>query len=101
MKNTQNDKKMQIHSRILVVGIDIGKDTHYARAFDFRGIEVGRLLKFKSKRKRKRKHEHTFHLLCIDEKMDSSSTWRSWFLWPEKQSKSYGRGVSKRSNLAA
>lgn len=46
MKNTQNRKKLQIHSQALVIGIDIGKDTHYARAFDFRGIELGKLLKF-------------------------------------------------------
>lgn len=39
---------MQVHSKILVVETDIGKDTHYARAFDFLGIEIGKLLKFKS-----------------------------------------------------
>jgi len=30
----------------LVVGIDIGKETHYARAFDYRGIELAKLLRF-------------------------------------------------------
>lgn len=29
-----------------MVGIDIGKETHYARAFDYRGIELAKLLKF-------------------------------------------------------
>jgi transposase len=37
---------MQIHSKMLVVGIDIGKSKHFARAFDYRGIELGKLLKF-------------------------------------------------------
>lgn len=46
MKNTQNDKISQIKFTTLVVGIDIAKETHYARAFDFRGIELAKLLKF-------------------------------------------------------
>ena len=46
MKNTQNEKISQIKIETLVVGIDIGKETHYARAFDYRGIELARLLKF-------------------------------------------------------
>lgn len=46
MKSTQNEKILQIKFETLVVGIDIGKDTHYARAFDCRGIELSKLLKF-------------------------------------------------------
>ncbi|ABI69048.1 IS110 family transposase [Syntrophomonas wolfei] len=46
MKNTQNQKISQIKFETLVVGIDIGKETHYARAFDYRGMELARLLKF-------------------------------------------------------
>ncbi len=46
MKGTQNEKISQIKFETLVVGIDIGKETHYARAFDYRGIELARLLKF-------------------------------------------------------
>ena len=46
MKNTQNEKILQIKNETLVVGIDIGKDTHYARAFDNRGIELAKLLRF-------------------------------------------------------
>jgi transposase len=30
----------------LVVGIDVAKETHYARAFDNRGIELSKLLRF-------------------------------------------------------
>jgi transposase len=40
MKRTQNEKILQIKNETLVVGIDIGKETHYARAFDYRGIEL-------------------------------------------------------------
>lgn len=46
MKRTQNEKILQIKSETLVVGIDIGKETHYARAFDFRGIELAKILRF-------------------------------------------------------
>ena len=46
MKRTQNEKILQIKSETLVVGIDVGKDTHYARAFDFRGMELAKLLRF-------------------------------------------------------
>jgi transposase len=46
MKSTQNEKISQIKFETLVVGIDIGKETHYARAFDYRGIELARLLRF-------------------------------------------------------
>lgn len=46
MKRTQNEKILQIKNETLVVGIDIGKETHYARAFDYRGIELAKLLRF-------------------------------------------------------
>jgi len=46
MKNTQNEKISQIKFSTLVVGIDVAKETHYARAFDFRGIELSKLLRF-------------------------------------------------------
>ncbi|OPX83662.1 MAG: hypothetical protein A4E53_04497 [Pelotomaculum sp. PtaB.Bin104] len=46
MKRTQNEKISQIKIETLIVGIDIGKETHYARAFDYRGIEMSKLLIF-------------------------------------------------------
>lgn len=46
MKRTQNEKILQIKNDTLVVGVDIAKKVHYARAFDNRGIELGKLLKF-------------------------------------------------------
>lgn len=36
MKRTQNEKLLQIKFETLIVGIDVGKEIHYARAFDFR-----------------------------------------------------------------
>ena len=46
MKFTQNERILQIKNETLVVGIDIGKESHYARAFDHRGIEKAKLLRF-------------------------------------------------------
>jgi transposase len=46
MKLTQNEKILQINNETVVIGIDIGKETHYARAFDNRGIELAKLLRF-------------------------------------------------------
>lgn len=46
MNITQNQKISQITEDTLVVGVDIGSTTHYARAFNWRGIEVGKVYKF-------------------------------------------------------
>lgn len=46
MKYTQNAKIMQITEKTLIIGVDIASEVHYARAFDFRGIEHGRILRF-------------------------------------------------------
>jgi transposase len=46
MKYTQNLKIMQITPETLVVGVDIAKETHYARVFDYRGIELGKVFRF-------------------------------------------------------
>lgn len=42
MNYTQNRKIMQVTEMTLVVGVDIGSQYHYARAFDWRGIEITR-----------------------------------------------------------
>ncbi len=46
MKYTQNEKILQVTEETLIIGVDIASEIHYARAFDHRGVEVGRLLKF-------------------------------------------------------
>ena len=39
MNYTQNEKILQVGEGNLIVGIDVGSNKHYARAFDWRGIE--------------------------------------------------------------
>ena len=41
-----NDKINQVEETSLVIGIDIGSTTHYARAFDWRKIELAKVFKF-------------------------------------------------------
>lgn len=40
--NTQNAKIEAITEKTLVLGIDVGSETHYTRAFDYRGIEYSK-----------------------------------------------------------
>ena len=46
MNFTQNEKLNQVTAETLVIGVDIGSETHYARAFDWRGIELGKVYRF-------------------------------------------------------
>lgn len=41
-KNKQNQRIQRITESTLIVGADIAKKTHVARAIDFRGIELGK-----------------------------------------------------------
>ncbi len=50
MNYKQNQKINQVKESTLVVGIDIGSTTQYARAFDWRGIELGKVFKFNNSR---------------------------------------------------
>lgn len=40
--NTQNAKIVSITEKALIVGIDVGSETHYARAFDWRNYEYSK-----------------------------------------------------------
>ena len=42
MYYTQNERIKQVGKKNLIVGIDIGSEKHYARAFDWRGIELSK-----------------------------------------------------------
>jgi len=50
MKNKINAKIEEITINTLIVGVDIAKETHYARFVDYRGIEVGKTVSFRSDR---------------------------------------------------
>lgn len=46
MKYNQNERILQITEKTLIVEIDVGSEKHYARAFNYRGVEYGKLLIF-------------------------------------------------------
>ncbi len=46
MNFKQNSKINQVKENTIVIGIDIASETHYARAFDWRGIELSKVFKF-------------------------------------------------------
>ena len=62
MNCKQNERINQVKESTLVVGIDIGSTTHYARAFDWRGIELGKVFRFSNSR----------------EGFDSFRNWMQW-----------------------
>ena len=48
MSLTQNEKIRQVTERTMVVGVDIASEVHWARAFDWRGIELGKVISFEN-----------------------------------------------------
>jgi len=48
MNSTQNQKITQITFATLIVGVDIAKFKHVARAQDFRGVEYGKPITFEN-----------------------------------------------------
>jgi transposase len=48
MKYKQNFRIMQITDKTLVIGVDISKKVHYARTFDWRGVELDKTINFKA-----------------------------------------------------
>jgi len=50
LKYTQNEKILQVTEKTLVVGVDIAKERHVGRAFDFRGVELGKRIEFENRK---------------------------------------------------
>ena len=73
MNYTQNHKISQITTSTLIIGIDVAKDKHVARAQDDRGIEFGKRLIFENRfhgfqtlldwMERQRKQNHKDHVI--------------------------------------
>ncbi len=50
MHSTQNERINQITFSTLIIGVDIAKFKHVARAQDFRGVEFGKPITFENNR---------------------------------------------------
>ena len=48
MNLTQDAKICQVTEQTIIIGVDIASETHYARAFDWRGIELGTVYIFEN-----------------------------------------------------
>jgi len=48
MSLTQDEKICQVTESTMVIGIDIASEEHYARAFDWRGVELGKVFSFEN-----------------------------------------------------
>ena len=48
MKNCNDQKLEAITPSTLIVGVDIAKELHWARFVDYRGLELGKTLKFRN-----------------------------------------------------
>ena len=48
MSLTQNEKIRQVTETTMVIGVDIASETHWARAFDWRGLELGEVISFEN-----------------------------------------------------
>ena len=48
MNCSQNKKLNQVTEETLVIGVDIAHETQWARAFDWRGVELGKVFRFEN-----------------------------------------------------
>lgn len=48
MNYTQNEKINQVVESTIIVGVDVASELHYARAFDWRGLELGKVISFEN-----------------------------------------------------
>lgn len=48
MSVTQNEKIRQVTDTTMVIGVDIASELRWARAFDRRGLELGKTVKFEN-----------------------------------------------------
>lgn len=48
MNCSQNEKLNQVTENTLVIGVDIAHETQWARAFDWRGVEFGKVFRFEN-----------------------------------------------------
>lgn len=65
MNYNQNKRIMQINEQTLIIGVDIAKDRHVARAQDFRGIEFGKTIKFTNSNRGFIEFFNWFSNLCV------------------------------------
>lgn len=75
MKYTQNEKIMQVTDTTLVVGVDIAKNVHFARAFNYREIGLRKTIKFENS------NDGFVKFLLLDKPITKKACFRSCHSW--------------------
>lgn len=71
MKNRNNQKLEAITPRTLIVGVDIAKETQWARFVDYRGLELGKALKFQNNKKGFKNILASIEAICKSKRLDN------------------------------
>jgi hypothetical protein len=67
MHSTQNERINQITFSTLIIGVDIAKFKHLARAQDFRGVQFGKPITFENNREGFELFESWFQKISIEQ----------------------------------
>ena len=70
MKNRNNQKLEAITPKTLIVGVDIAKETQWARFIDYRGIEWGKALKFQNDKTGFKTILASIEAICKNKRLD-------------------------------
>jgi transposase len=70
MKKRNNQKIEAITPRTLIVGVDIAKETQWARFVDYRGIELGKALKFQNDKSGFENILASIEAICKNKRLD-------------------------------
>jgi len=71
MKNRNNQKLEAITPKTLIVGVDIAKETQWARFVDYRGLELGKALKFQNNKKGFENILASIEAICKNKRFDN------------------------------
>lgn len=71
MRNRNIEKLEAITPSTLVIGVDIAKETQWARFVDYRGLELGKALKFQNNKKGFESILTSIETVCKNKKLDN------------------------------
>jgi len=88
MSIAQNMKICQVTEEKIIVGVDIASETHFARAFDWRGIELAKVFKFDSNAEGFARFDDWLQRLCAENQktaviVGAEPTGHYWFTFGE------------------
>jgi hypothetical protein len=70
MKNRNNQKLEVITASTLIVGVDIAKEIQWARFVDYRGMELGKAVKFQNNKNGFENILASIETICKNKRLD-------------------------------